>query len=113
VDRFLAQWEEGQAEPGRAFVTLTQAVSGSPEVARALREFLTERVWANRPGASHETVMSTAALVSSQLLGIAWSRYVVRIEPLASMPRVEVAALTGPTIDRYIAAYDPDADSAR
>lgn len=109
VDRFLAQWEEGQGEPGRAFVTLTQAVSSSPEVARALREFLTERVWANRPGGSRESNMRTAALVSSQLLGIAWSRYVVRIEPLASMPRAEVAALTGPAIDRYIAASDPEA----
>jgi hypothetical protein len=42
--------------------------------------------------------------VSSQLLGVAWARYVVRMEPLASMPRADVAALIGPAIDRYIAA---------
>jgi len=102
VERFLAQWEEGQAEPGRSFITLTQAVSASPEVARAVREFLTERVWANRAGGGEEASMRTAALVSSQLLGLAWTRYVVRMEPLASMPRADVAALAGPTIDRYI-----------
>jgi AcrR family transcriptional regulator len=114
VERFLAQWEEGQAEPGRPFVTLTQAVSASPEVARAMREFLTERVWANRARGSEQASMRTAALVSSQLLGLAWTRYVVRMEPLASMPRADVAALAGPTIDRYIAAYDvgvPAADA--
>jgi AcrR family transcriptional regulator len=108
VERFLAQWEEGQAEPGRPFVTLTQAVSTSPEVARALREFLTERVWANLPRAGEEATLRTAALVSSQLLGLAWARYVVRMEPLASAPRAAVAAWTGPTLDRYITARDPD-----
>lgn len=104
AERFLAQWEECQPEPGRSFVTLTQAVSTSPEVARALREFLTERVWANRPGAGRPAAMRTTALVSSQLLGVAWARYVVRMEPLASMPRADVAAWIGPAIDRYIAA---------
>jgi len=103
VERFLAQWEEDDAEPGRAFVTLTQAVSSAPEVARAVREFLTERVWANRPGGANEETMKTTALVSSQLLGVAWARYVVRMEPLATAPRAEVAAWVGPAIDGYIA----------
>jgi AcrR family transcriptional regulator len=112
VERFLAQWEEDQAEPGRAFVTLTQAVSASPEVARALREFLTERVWADRTRGGEQASMRTAALVSSQLLGLAWTRYVVRMEPLASMPRAEVAALAGPAIDRYIASRDEGVPAA-
>ena len=103
VERFLAQWEEDDAEPGRGFVTLTQAVSSAPEVARAVREFLTERVWAHRPGGANEETMKTTALVSSQLLGVAWARYVVRMEPLATAPRAEVAAWVGPAIDGYIA----------
>ena len=103
VERFLAQWEEDGAEPGRAFVTLTQAVSSAPEVARAVREFLTERVWANRPDAASEETMKTTALVSSQLLGVAWARYVIRMEPLASAPRADVAAWVGPVIDGFIA----------
>ena len=113
VEQFLAQWEEGQAEPGRAFVTLTQAVSSAPEIASAMREFLTERVWANRPGAADKEAMKATALVSSQLLGVAWARYVVRMEPLATSPRAEVAAWVGPAIDRYIAGQvrtSPDAN---
>lgn len=74
VEAFFAQWEDGTDEAGRSFVVLTQAVSSAPEVARALREFLTERVWANRPGADQLAAMRTAALVSSQLLGLAWAK---------------------------------------
>ena len=102
VDRFLAQWEEGEAEPGKPFVTLTQAVSSSPEVARAVREFITERVWTRVPGSGGETAARTTALVSSQLLGAAWARYVIRMEPFASASRSEVAAWIGPTIEAYI-----------
>ena len=103
AERFLAQWEEGAAEPGKSFVTLTQAVSSAPEVARALREFLTERVWARVPAAADgATTARTTALVSAQLLGAAWVRYVIRMEPFASATRAEVAAWIGPTIEAYI-----------
>lgn len=101
VERFLAQWEEDAAEPGKPFVTLTQAVSSAPEVARAVREFLTERVWARVRDGDCETDRATA-LVSSQLLGVAWARYVIRMEPLASASTSEVAAWIGPTIEAYI-----------
>ncbi|MDQ2839363.1 MAG: hypothetical protein M3Y89_18490 [Actinomycetota bacterium] len=90
------------ADPGRSFVTLTQAVSSAPEVARALREFLIERVWAHRSDTDEEATARTAALVSSQLLGAAWARYVVRMEPFASASRAQVAAWIGPTIEAYI-----------
>lgn len=102
VERFLAQWEEEGREPGAAFVSLTQAVSSSPEVARAVREFLTERVWAHRPGGGEQGSSRVAALVSSQLLGTAWARYIFKMEPFASASRAEVAAWVGPTIEAYI-----------
>jgi hypothetical protein len=41
------------------------------------------------------------SLISSQLVGLAWTRYVVRMEPLAPADRAQVAAWAGPTIDRY------------
>jgi len=102
VERFLAQWEEGTSEPGKSFVTLVQAVSSAPEVARAVREFLTDRVWARVRTGDGEPAARVTALVSSQLLGVAWARYVIRMEPLASASRSEVAAWTGPTIEAYI-----------
>ena len=101
VERFLAQWEEDPADPGRSFVTLVQAVSSAPEAARALREFLTGRVWAHHRQGDADAAARTAALVSSQLLGTAWARYVIRMEPFASASRAQLAAWVGPTIEAY------------
>jgi len=104
VDRFLAQWETDPRRPGQSFVAVAQAMSASPEVARCMREFLAERVWSDPPvEADPETLQRIQALVSAQLMGTAWTRYIMRIEPLASASRQEVAAMVGPTIDRLVA----------
>jgi AcrR family transcriptional regulator len=101
VERFLAQWETDPQRPGQSFVTVAQAMSASPEVARCMREFLAERVWSDPPvEADPETLQGIYALVSAQLMGTAWARYIMRIEPLASASRQEVAARVGPAIDR-------------
>jgi AcrR family transcriptional regulator len=103
VERFLAQWETGPQPPGQSFVALAQAMSASPEVARSMREFLAERVWSEPPfQADPETLERIYSLVSVQLMGTAWTRYIVRAEPLASASRQEVAAMVGPVIDRII-----------
>jgi AcrR family transcriptional regulator len=104
VEHFLAQWEAEPQPVGQSFIAIAQAVCSSPEVARSLREFLAERVWAGLPADSDpQAAERSHALVSSQLVGLAWTRYILRIEPVASAPRSEVAAMVGPTIDRYIA----------
>ncbi|MBA2698883.1 MAG: TetR/AcrR family transcriptional regulator [Nocardioidaceae bacterium] len=43
-----------------------------------------------------------AQLVASQLLGLALARYLLRLEPLASLPAAEVVAAIGPTLQRYL-----------
>jgi len=43
-----------------------------------------------------------AQLVVSQLLGLALVRYVLALEPLASMPPADVVAAVGPTLQRYL-----------
>ncbi len=101
VESFLAQWEADPREPGQSFVTLAQAVSSSPEVARSLREFLSERIWAGRQDTSADAQWRFNA-ISAQLVGLAWSRYLVRLEPLASASRQEVAARIGPLIERIM-----------
>jgi AcrR family transcriptional regulator len=104
VERFLAQWEADPERPGQSFVAVAQAMSASPEVARCLREFLAERVWSDSPfEADPATLQRTHALVCTQLMGTAWTRYILRIEPMASASREEVAALVGPAIDALIA----------
>ena len=54
-----------------------------------------------RPGDSEELKLRRRSLVGSQLLGIACNRYLMRMEPMASASRTEVARWARPTIDRY------------
>jgi AcrR family transcriptional regulator len=49
-----------------------------------------------------------AALVSSQVLGAALCRYVLRLEPFVTMPADEVIAWLGPTLQRYLTATGPE-----
>jgi AcrR family transcriptional regulator len=98
VERFLAQWENGPGGPGRSFVTVAQATASSPEVARGVREFLFDRVWGNVPD-DVEGAAWRRTKVSTLLLGMAWNRYVLRTEPIASASLAEIAAEFGPMID--------------
>jgi hypothetical protein len=101
VEKFLEQWETGPGRPGRSFVTMVQAMSSSPEAARSLREFLVDRVFAQLPGAD-EAMRWRMVTVSAELFGLAWNRYVVRAEPLASTPLAEVAERVGPAVQRLM-----------
>jgi AcrR family transcriptional regulator len=97
VAGFLAQWETAPEDPGRAFVTMVQAITSSPEAARSLNEFLTDRIWA--PLAEDEEARWRTAVISSQLMGLAWNRYVMRAEPLASATLQDVADRVGPVLE--------------
>jgi AcrR family transcriptional regulator len=104
----------------RAFVTLWDSPAGSAGAAllrsatqhawagRLLREFLLSRVAVPVLGSLGVTdPMTRGSLVASQILGLAVARYVMRVEPLASMPPDQVAALVGPTIQRYLTVELP------
>jgi hypothetical protein len=104
VEHFLAQWEREGACGSSTFVGLAQAIAASPAVAYNVRQFVIERVGLHGVrGDSEETLVWRRALISS-LLGLAWTRYVVRLEPIASAPRAAVVRCAGPTIDHCITA---------
>jgi AcrR family transcriptional regulator len=97
VRGFLHLWE---GPGGGDFVSVAQAMCTSPAVADAVREYLAERIWTQKEGGQNVQ----RALVASQLMGLAWVRYVLRLEPLASAPVDEVADLIGATLDNYMSA---------
>lgn len=41
-------------------------------------------------------------LVASQVIGLILARYVVRLEPIASLPADDLVAIYGPTVQRYL-----------
>jgi AcrR family transcriptional regulator len=109
---FLGLWEGG-SDDGSRFISAVQAMSSSPEAADGFREFLAERVWSfvADPDEDPDAGALRRCQVASQLFGLAWSRYLIRLEPFASATPEQLAAWVGPTIDRYLAdthGQDPD-----
>jgi AcrR family transcriptional regulator len=103
VRSFLTLWERGRPWGGgqAPFMTACQAVTVSPEAAAGLREYLQERVF-SQINCEGEDRSHRQALVTSQLMGLAFVRYVLRMEPVASAPVEAVVGWVGPTLDRYM-----------
>ncbi|WP_420108292.1 TetR/AcrR family transcriptional regulator [Mycolicibacter arupensis] len=49
-----------------------------------------------------------AEFAASQLMGVVVARYIVGLEPLASLPAQEVAAMIAPNLQRYLTGDLPD-----
>jgi hypothetical protein len=54
-------------------------------------------------GESDETTHQRRALVSSQLMGLAFTRYILRVPPISTTTPEDIARWAGPTLDRYMA----------
>jgi AcrR family transcriptional regulator len=92
-----------QPELHQRLTGVVRAAASEPEVARMLREFLTRELF----GPAAEMLGTDdgpfrANLVGSQIVGLVMARYVVAIEPLASMPPNAIAAAVAPTLQRYL-----------
>jgi len=109
---FLGMWDRADAEagatPGSSFVTFVQASSASPAAADAVREFLADRIWSK--AATHiipaDQRTRNQSLVASQLMGLGFARYVLRLPALLDASAEDLAHWVGPTLDRYIAGPD-------
>jgi AcrR family transcriptional regulator len=92
-----------QEEIHQRLTGVVRAAASEPEVARMMREFLTREVFA--PVAEllgSEDAQFRLNLVGSQIVGLVMARYVVALEPLASMPPEAVAEAIAPTLQRYL-----------
>ncbi len=105
VEGFLAMWDLAEGT-GSSFASCAGAMAASPTVADAFREFVKERVWGQiRPvaGESETTTDVRRGLVASQLLGLAYARYILRVPPLSTATPSAIGRWAGPTLDHYSA----------
>jgi len=97
---FVETWDSPAGSP---FLGLIRSVVGNEDAADQLREFVTREVLGRLAHALQlDQPKLRAALVASQLVGLAMLRYVVRVEPLASARADDVVAWLGPTLQRYL-----------
>jgi len=103
VRTFLAVW--GDPVRRTPILALLRSAMSNEMAATLLRQFarrtILSRVVSNLDVPDREL---RAEVAVSHLIGIALMRYVVKIEPLASLPDEEVVALVGPVIQRYFDA---------
>jgi AcrR family transcriptional regulator len=94
------------AEMRAAFFGMLRSATTSPQAAAMLREFASEAILgriaevAGRSGRGDAEYR--AALVASQVLGLALTRYVLELGALSSASTDDLAAAIGPTLDRYL-----------
>jgi AcrR family transcriptional regulator len=107
VRTVLGAWDVSEIRD--TFLGLLRSAVTSEQAAAMLREFVTESILgrlAEVAGTGSEGGKAEAeyraALVASQVLGLALTRYVLGLEPLAAASQDDLAAAIGPTLERYL-----------
>jgi AcrR family transcriptional regulator len=97
----LPLWD---SEMGDALIATIRSLVAGSDVS-LIRSFLQEVITAevgprvdNPPGSGRLRVQ----FVASQLVGVVMARYIIGLEPFASLPPEQVAATIGPTLQRYL-----------
>lgn len=101
IETFLEVWDEPTRRERMKILLRTAMVDET--AARMIRGFVVESLLAPvaaRLGAGDAPLRAT--LVASQLVGFAFVRYLLELEPLASASHEQVVAAYAPTLQRYL-----------
>ncbi len=107
VRRFVERWDEGDTfEP---LLTVWRSAADQPRARKLLYDTLAGPV-AQRVAAEFgvDDAVLRVELVTVHLMGLAFARYQLRIEPIASVDVDTLVAWIGPTVQRYLT--DPTAE---
>ncbi|MBO3746890.1 TetR family transcriptional regulator [Streptosporangiaceae bacterium NEAU-GS5] len=99
--RYLELWED--AETGAVLHAILSSAASSPAAREMITAFMTTELLqpvAKRLGVDHAE--NRAILAGSQLIGIAFTRYILRVGPMAELTREELVACVAPVLQRYL-----------
>ena len=101
VQAFVTLWDRPEVQP--TLLGIARSATTDPVAAEMFRGVLVDGPL-RALGALLDVpdAQTRAALVGSQLIGLAMGRYVARLEPIASLPADALARLVGPTLTRYL-----------
>jgi AcrR family transcriptional regulator len=101
VRRYLELWEN--PETSCRLLAIFRAASVSPSASAMVAEFIGEQVMSPLArGIGSENAEVRATMAGSHLFGTAAARYVLRVEPLASLDGDTLVAIMGPVIQHYL-----------
>jgi AcrR family transcriptional regulator len=100
VAHFLQRWEHDDT-----LIALLRSAAGNPHAAARLQSIFGRQVMpaiGKLSGAAQAEAARRASLVASQILGLAWCRYVLALPPLVEMAHEDIIDAVAPTLKRYI-----------
>jgi AcrR family transcriptional regulator len=108
VRNILTVWETGYI--GSAMLGLLRSAPTNEQALKMLREFVTNTlmaVFTEILGASATSPDAAdrryrAGLVASQIIGLGFTRYLLKLEPLAAASIDDLVAAIGPNLQRYL-----------
>lgn len=102
AETFFFVWEQEAARASLLGI-LRSAMGGEHQATLAFRQFLTTSVLEQiSPHIGGENPRLRALLMASQLVGVAMTRYVMRLEPIASASIEDIIELVAPRIQSYV-----------
>ncbi|MET7668677.1 TetR/AcrR family transcriptional regulator [Micromonospora luteifusca] len=101
IRHFLARWEGDET-----LVALLRAASTNPGAAERMRGIFADQLTAAVTVFGTDPAMTArrAGLVASQILGLAFTRYIVRLPPMVDTPPEDLVSWIAPTLQRYLTA---------
>jgi AcrR family transcriptional regulator len=100
VRTFISRWE--QPPSSDEMIAMLRAGVTSETVADQFQTVLGQLVTAPIAALGDQRAAERGSLIAAQLLGLGLCRYILRFEPLASMPGDEVVAAVAPSVQRYL-----------
>lgn len=103
----LQLWD---SDMGQRLVATGRSLLAGPHVGllRAFFEDLLTKELGSRINYPLGTGKIRAQFVASQLMGVVMARYIVKIEPFASLPAQQIAQTIAPNLQRYLTGDLPD-----
>ncbi len=102
MPRFFGVWEDDAG-----FLSLLRAATTSEAAAAKMLELFIGQVTPAVAAVVPDHAPERAALLGSQILGLALSRYVLKVPPLADMSRAGLEAWVTPVIRHYLTDPTP------
>ena len=105
VRHLVERWED-PAQDDELIMLLRTAVN-SEAVSAQLQDVLLQRITGAVAALGMTDASKRAGFIQTQLLGLALCRYILRMEPLASLPAADVVAAVAPSVQRYLDDFNP------
>jgi AcrR family transcriptional regulator len=109
---FISRWEDPLR--GDELIAMLRTAATSDVVAGQLQAVLSQQIIEPIAALGDAQAAERGTLIAAQMLGVALCRYILHVDPLASLPADEVVAAVAPSVQRYLSdAGDPAEPASR